>query len=86
MYQRFDGMLPLFLFIFTLIEQTYNICIYTTRRVYTTLVILIASSGGAEPRFELVPAVQQAEPTLYYLSHAALCLSHAAPCLSHAAP
>ncbi len=33
-FQRFDGMLPLFLFIFTLIEQKYNtIFIYITRRV-----------------------------------------------------
>jgi hypothetical protein len=61
---RFGGTLPLFLFIFTLIEQTYNILYILL--VSTTLVVLIAFRSvegllwGAEPRFELGPAVQQA--------------------------
>ncbi len=38
----FGGMLPLFLFIFTCFEQTYNIYIYYSQS--TTLVILIASA------------------------------------------
>jgi hypothetical protein len=43
---RFGGTLPLFLFIFTLIEQTYNIYIYTTRRVPRLLSLLLPLGGG----------------------------------------
>ncbi len=60
------GTLPLFKFIFTLIEQSYKI--YTYYSPSTTLVILIASARyrgpplrGAESRFELGLAVQQAD-------------------------
>ncbi len=38
----FGGTLPLFLFLFTFLEQTSNIYIYYSQR--TTLVILIASA------------------------------------------
>jgi hypothetical protein len=70
-------MLPVFLFInFTLIEHTVHLyivlveyhscCPHGFRSVESLL-------GGAEPRFELGPALQQAA-ALYCLSHA-----HAAP-------
>ncbi len=46
-FKRFDGTLPLFLFIFTLIEQTYNIYIlFTTRRVQLFLCSLLPLCGG----------------------------------------
>jgi hypothetical protein len=58
-FLRFGGTLPLFLFIFTLIEQIYFIFMYTR---------------GAEPTFEPGPAVQQAgallsEPHRTLMSH-----------------
>ncbi len=62
-------MLPLFLFIFTLFEQTYNGYIYgTTRRVPSCCPHGFRSVEGllwgAEPKFELGPAVQQADALL----------------------
>jgi hypothetical protein len=61
-------MLPLFLFMFTLFEQTYNtVFIYTTRRVPSCPHGFRSVEGllwGAEPRFELRPAVQEADALL----------------------
>ncbi len=77
-------MLPLFLFIFTFTEHTYNILffIYNTRRVPLLISSLLPIDRGppllwgAEPRFELGPSIQQAdallsEPRRTLLSHAA---------------
>jgi hypothetical protein len=61
-------MLPLFLFVFTLTEHTYNILYIIL--VVATLDLLIAFRSvesllwGAEPRFELGPAILQADSLL----------------------
>jgi hypothetical protein len=74
-FLRFGGTLPLFLFILTLIEKTYNSDIYYSDR--TTLVVFIAfarwrTSSGVPSR-DSNWGLPYSKPTHY-------CLSHAAPC------
>ncbi len=56
---------PLFLFTFTLIEQTYNIYLYHScyPHCFRTVVGLL---WRAEPRFDLGPALQQADALLIH--------------------
>jgi hypothetical protein len=60
-----------FLFIFTLIEQTYNIYIYYSES--TTLVIFIASArwraSSGVPSRDSNSGLPYSKPTRYYLSH-----------------
>jgi hypothetical protein len=66
---RFGGKLPLFLIYFTLSEHTYNIYIYNSSRTASCCLHRFRSVEGllwgAEPRFELGPALQQADALLF---------------------
>jgi hypothetical protein len=79
--ERFGDKLPLFFFI--LGEHTYTIYIYNSLRTASCCCLHRFRSvenilWGAEPRFELGPALQQADALLIVPRRTLLC--HAAPC------
>jgi hypothetical protein len=68
-WKRFCGKLPLFFIYFTLSEHTYNIYIYNSSRTASCCLHRFRSVEGllwgAEPRYELGPALQQADALLF---------------------
>ncbi len=69
-FERFGGTLPLFWYIFYINRAYIQYFIYDTRRVpllFSSFFCFCSVEGhlwGAEPRFELGPAVQQADALL----------------------
>ncbi len=81
--QRFDGMLPLFLFIFTLFEHTYNnyVYYYSSSAPVGFLMALARKRASSEvPSRDSNSGLPYSKPTRYYLR----ATPH--PILSHAAP
>jgi hypothetical protein len=68
-FKTFGGKLPLFfIYYLSLSEHTYNICIYNSSRTASCCLHRFRSVEGllwgAEPRFKLGPALQQADALL----------------------